>query len=878
MLPPGHPYEKLLERVAKPGRYTGGEHQEVRKDPGALRCRVALAYPDVYEVGMSHLGLKILYSLVNAREDLAAERVYAPWPDMEAELRGAGLPLVSLETATPLSDFDVLGVSLQYELTATNLLTLLDLGGIPLRAADRGDGDPLVAAGGPMAFEAEPLAPFVDVFVIGDGEEALVDLMDHWARLGERGLPRAERLRRLAAGRGRYVPSLYRAAPDPATGLHVVLKPADPDLPFPVKRALVESLDAWPFPTDTPVAESRAVFDRHAIELARGCQAGCRFCQAGMIYRPLRERPPAQVAGTVLRGVREAGYDEVSLSSLSTADYSALLPLVERLMPELEDERVSLSVSSLRAYGLAEALLDEMAKVRATSLTFAPEAGSQRLRDAINKNVSDEQLIESARRAFQRGWNHIKLYFMIGLPGETGADLAGIIDLAARCRDTARDLPGRRRPARVIVSVSNFVPKPHTPFQWAAMDPPERLRAKQSRLRRLARERGLDIKLHDAAASRLEGILSRGDRRLADVIELAWRRGARFDGWDDQFRPDIWEGALADAGVDPAPMLGALPLDSRLPWEHLHPGVTRTFLHREWERGLAGLTTAPCGLAPVDPAGADGAPGAEDVCHHCGLACDLEELAARRRAAHAELAALAAAPRAAATEPRRYRLVYARYGPASSLGHLDLLRLWPRVLRRAGLRVAYSRGYHPHPRLSFSPALPTGAWSVGEQMEVVLREDLPPADLLARLAGALPPGLRLLEAHAGEARPLAKRLAAQRVLVAFAGPPGGDLAAACAALLARATITVTRERKQGVRALDVRPTLLALRPAAPEDLPAAAALLPGDDWAGGLPARVHLELALQRASVKPAELALLLGGEAGTVRVLRLGFALEKEP
>ena len=875
MLPPGHPYEKILARVAKPGRYTGGEHQEVRKDPAALRCRAVLAYPDVYEVGMSHMGLKILYSLVNARADLAAERVYAPWPDMEAELRGAGLPLVSLETATPLSEFDVLGVSLQYELTGTNLLTLLDLGGIPLRAADRGDGDPLVAGGGPVAFEAEPLAPFIDVFVIGDGEEALVGLMDHWARLRDHGLPRAERLRRLASGRGRYVPSLYRTAPDPATGLHVVEKPDDADLPFPIKRALVPSLDDWPFPTDTPVAESRAVFDRHAIELARGCQAGCRFCQAGMIYRPLRERPPAQVAETVLRGVREAGYDEVSLSSLSTADYSALEPLVKRLMPELADERVSLSVSSLRAYGLSESLLDEMAKVRATSLTFAPEAGSQRLRDAVNKNVSDAQLVESARRAFRRGWNHIKLYFMIGLPGETEADLDGIIDLAARCRDAARDLPGRRRPARVIVSVSNFVPKPHTPFQWAAMDTPERLRAKQARLRRLARARGLDIKLHDAASSRLECILGRGDRRLADAVELAWRRGARFDGWDDRFEPGVWEGALADAGVDQASMLGVLPLDARLPWEHLHPGVTRTFLHREWERGLAGLTTAPCGLAPVDSEGAAADAG---VCHRCGLACDLEELAARRQAAHAELAAMAAAARAEAAEPRRYRLVYARSGPASSLGHLDLLRLWPRVLRRAGLRVAYSRGYHPHPRLSFAPALPTGAWSVGEQMEAVLREDLGPAELAARLADFLPPGLRLLEAHAGEDRPLSRRLAAQRVLVAFAGPSGGELAAACAALMDRAEITVTRERKGRPVELDVRPTLLALRPAAAGDLPdGAAALLPEDDWAGGLPARVFVELALQRAAVKPVELAALLGGEAAGLRALRLGFTLEEK-
>ncbi|MBI4957310.1 MAG: TIGR03960 family B12-binding radical SAM protein, partial [Myxococcales bacterium] len=607
-----HPYADFLDRVLKPARYTGGEAGVARRDWASAEARVCLCFPDIYDIGMSHLGLRILYRILNDDPRTLAERCYAPWKDVEAELRARGLPLVSLESYRPLRDFDVVGFSLQFELTYTNVLNMLELGGLAVRSADRGEDAPLVVAGGPNATHPEPLAPFIDAFVVGDGEAKSTELALAWVRLRAEGQSRRERLRALARLGGVYVPALYGASPEPATGLLVVDPPTEADaaagVPFPVKRTMVRLAD-YPFPDHGPTGGPEAIFERTSIEITRGCTEGCRFCQAGMIYRPVQERDPEEVLATVLSAVAKSGNDEVSLTALSTADVSYIHPLIQKLAPKLAAERVSLSVSSLRAYGLAPELLDELARVRAGGLTFAPEAGSQRMRDVVNKNVTEAQLEESAERIFSRGFTKMKLYFMIGLPTEEDSDVRGIAETGIRAAGTGRRAAraGGHNEGRVevTVSASTHVPKPHTPFQWAAMDPLAEVERKQGLLREVLREaaqgqdrraaRAVRLRTHAADGSVLEGILARGDRRIADVIEHAWRAGARFDSWDDELRLPLWEQALAAHDVEQGRYLGTLPVTARLPWSHIDVGLEDGFLAREYRRALANRLSPPCG-------------------------------------------------------------------------------------------------------------------------------------------------------------------------------------------------------------------------------------------------------------------------------------------
>ncbi|KYF71746.1 TIGR03960 family B12-binding radical SAM protein, partial [Sorangium cellulosum] len=630
-----HPYASFLDQVEKPARYAGGEVGSVVKDWASVEARVCLAFPDVYDIGMSHLGFKILYKLLNDDPRTLAERSYAPWVDMEAQLVKRGLPLVSLESARPLRDFDVVGFSLQFELTYSNILTMLHLGGIPLRAADRGEDDPLVIAGGPTATHPEPIAPFLDALVIGDGEEKATEVALAWTRLKREGVPRRERLIAIARLGAIYVPSLYATRRDPDTGFEVVDRPLVSGIPFPVERALVD-LDRYPFPDESPTGGPEAIFDRMSIEIARGCTEGCRFCQAGMIYRPVRERDPEQIVDTVMRAVQKSGQDEVSLTALSTADVSCISPLIKKVTERLTAERISLGVSSLRAYGLEPDLLDELKRVRATGLTFAPEAGTQRMRDVVNKNVTEEQLLETAERVFSRGWGKMKLYFMIGLPTEGDEDVRGIVETGARAAGAGRKGAGRGKPVDVTVSVSTHVPKPHTPFQWAAMDTLSEVARKQQILRDTVRPyRAVTLKTHEAHASVLEGIFARGDRPLADVLERAWRNGAHFDSWDDQLKLAVWEEAFAHTGVDRAKYLGTLPVTARLPWDHIDVGLEEGFLAREYRKALQNRLSPPCGKVAgmfvhhtnLDDARAD---ARRLVCYDCGVACDMTQMREER--------------------------------------------------------------------------------------------------------------------------------------------------------------------------------------------------------------------------------------------------------
>ncbi|HZE89033.1 MAG TPA: TIGR03960 family B12-binding radical SAM protein, partial [Verrucomicrobiae bacterium] len=633
--------EQILPEVEKPARYLGGEHNSVVKDPKGVRVRACLAFPDVYEIGMSHLGLRILYSVLNRRDDMALERCFTPWPDMEKALRKHALPLTSLESRTPLGAFDVVGFSLQYELCFTNVLLMLDLAGIPFRTRDRGEGAPMILGGGPVAFSPEPVADFFDAFLIGDGEEAFPKLLEAYADMKEAGRSRGEMLKAFARLPGVYVPSLYATAEDPHCGLDYVTGPDPAALaageappPFPVRRAVLDDLNKYPFPSDTIVPHAEIVHDRVSIEIARGCTEGCRFCQAGIIYRPVRERTAESILESALDSLEETGYDEVSLTSLSPADYSCLPDLVEKVMDRMVDSRVGVSVSSLRPYGLTEQLAKQISRVKKSGFTIAPEAGTQRMRDVLNKGITEEHILQAAHNAFGEGWDLIKTYFMIGLPTETDEDLLAMIEIAEKIFRIGRDRLSKAKGGpgvtpRLHFSASSHVPKPHAPFQWAAMEPIEALYAKQRYISTRVRNRNIKFKKHHVETSHLEAVMSRGDRRLSKVIEIAYAKGCRFDGWTEHFRWNEWCAAFEEAGVPMQKYLDAIPLEATLPWDHIDTTVLKEFLVREWKRALKSMVSPAC-EKPFKKFNRPFRPDDKLVCYDCGCACDLPHITEER--------------------------------------------------------------------------------------------------------------------------------------------------------------------------------------------------------------------------------------------------------
>jgi radical SAM family uncharacterized protein/radical SAM-linked protein len=717
--------EPWFSKITRPSRHLGGEVNCVKKDPGSTEVSVALVFPDVYEVGMSHLGLKILYHILNLREWICAERIFSPWVDLEKELRRRSIPPATLESGRPLTSFDIVGFSLQHELSYSNVLNMLDLSGIPLFAGERGDNDPLVIAGGPACFNPEPVAEFFDLIVVGDGEESLLQICKTIRKARHKGIKnKKDLLSQLRNIKGVYIPSYFRPHYT-AEGTIDFIEPLSLNYPF-VEKALLPDIDAYPFPECQVVPFTELVHDRMAIEISRGCTRGCRFCQAGTIYRPVRERSPDSILLRTQKAIELTGYEDLSLLSLSSGDYSCIGPLLKALMDRQASEKISISLPSLRIDSLNPSLIEEIKRVRKTGFTLAPEAGNDRLRKTINKRLTQEDIMETAQQVYDAGWNLIKLYFMVGLPFERKGDVKDIINLSKQIAALAGK-KGKR--PNLNVSVSTFVPKSHTPFMWvpqiALEEASERIGLIQEEFKR-SRVR---VKWNHPEMSWLEGIFSRGDRRLTPAIMEAWRRGARFDAWSEHFQMEIWKQAFRGTGVDPLFYLHReRSLDESLPWDHIRSGVSKDFLAQEWLRAQIPEFTPDC----------------REACLDCGV-CDHKTVSpvifGNENFTPAPSEESAFKPAIATTT--RCRLTFSKLGNARYLSHLELVNVFIRALRRAGVNLVRSKGHHPMPKLSFAAALPVGTESMQETLDLELVGTPDVLSVRQRLNNQLPRGIEV---------------------------------------------------------------------------------------------------------------------------------------
>ena len=812
--------KKLLSLLPRPSRYLGSEWGVCRKSPADVRVRVALAFPDLYEVGMSYLGQRILYEAVNRCDGLSAERVYSPCRETASILREHGEPLATLETDTPLAEMDVLAFSLTHELCYTNVLFMLDLAGIPLRASERDATHPLVAAGGGACFNAEPLADFVDLMLIGDGEEALPALLEQVGAARDAGISRQELLRQLSKQPGVYVPSLFEA-----NGAHAP-KPLLEDYQR-IDKAVVDDLDRAPFPTLTPVPFS-AVHDRLTMEIARGCTRGCRFCQAGMLYRPVRERGLDSLGEILRDGLAATGWEETSFLSLSTGDYSALDTLFTRSFDRCATEQVSISLPSLRVGSLSPDIMARMATIRRTGATIAPEAGSQRLRDVINKGITEAELLEHVRQLFENGWQSVKLYFMIGLPTETKEDLDAILDLCRKVRGAAG---GGVKRLQVTASVSPFVPKTHTPFQWERQLGLDELRERLAYLRNLFRaEKHIKLKHHDPQMSFLEGIFSRGDRRLGPVLESAYRKDALFSSWKDELELASYLDALAEHGLTPEEFLAERDPEQSLPWDHLSAGLSRRFLLLERERALKAKITEDCRYHACRNCG---------VCNHEGRVTELTANAnkdirpklvfAQRDQNYEQAPPPPVIDENLSAKGCHVRIWFHKTGPAAFLSQLELQALFERAFRRADMPLSFSEGFHPMPRVSFGKALSVGVESRCEWINVMLRREFTPEDIFRKLSGQLPEGLRPASVQALDMSRKQPQPAYEIWGIRFTGPKAAQRQARWLSLMDEPELIVERKNRKGVKRTDARPLLLWVaedRDAAPDALGIRAAF----DW------------------------------------------------
>ncbi len=790
----------ILPAVTKPSRYLGTELHSVHKDPRDVELRVALAFPDLYDLGLGNLGLHMLYTILNGLPWCWAERVYAPAPDMEAALRERGLPLFALESKDPLRAMDLIGFSLQSELTYTSVLNILNLADIPLRSNQRGDDYPLVFAGGPCAFNPEPMAPFIDFFVIGDGEEAIVEIAQ--TALTVRNASRAERLDAFACIPGVYVPERYpfETLPDGS----VVPSESAPK----IVRRVVKNLDAASFPTRHIVPYAQLIHDRPGLEVFRGCTHGCRFCHAGMIGRPVRARGIETIEQLMEETLAATGYEEISLLSLSTCDYPCARTLLAQTAQRARALDAAVSIPSLRLDTFSVELADAVADIRRSGLTFAPEAATPRMRAVINKWYEDETLFAVASEAFRRGWQHVKCYFMIGLPTEQDEDVEAIADLCVRTLQAGRAVSPR---AKIHTGVSTFVPKPFTPFQWAAQIGYEEIQRRQAILgQAFAKHRSIKFGRHEPETSFLEGLLARADRRAADLVEAAYRRGARLDSSTEYLHFQAWLDAIDETGFDVPGAFRERALDERLPWDHIDPLIPKAWFRIEWERALELARTPDCRTG---------------TCHQCGLRDRIPGLcnemcdAAAQGAKVDADAVLPQWPERVEPPPaQRVRFRIGRNDEARFLSNLEWMSAWSRALRRAQAPLAYSQGFHAHPKVTFATAPPVGEESEDDYMDIVLRRIVDPAALLERLCATLPPGFHAYEANEVpiNAPSLMSAVIGFDYLIRTEGEPE-EIQSRIDALLAQDTIHVERKgrptgprKSHGTVQLDIRPFVTEL--------------------------------------------------------------------
>jgi radical SAM family uncharacterized protein/radical SAM-linked protein len=714
--------QDILPLVEKPSRYLGTEVNRIKKDPGNIKLSIALAFPDLYEIGTSHFGLQILYYILNRHEEISAERVFTPNVDMEARLRSSDIPVMSLESHKPLHRFDIIGFSLLYELNFTNMLTMLDLANIPFYARERDGDHPLIIAGGPCTGNPEPVADFFDAMVVGDGESVIVKMAKAWLEWKKSGAGDKENLLKMWSDiEGVYIPAFFEPSFD-ASGFQTLI----PKFSYyrKIHRAVLANLDTAPFPEAPIVPFCRPVHDRLRLEVARGCTRGCRFCQAGMIYRPVRERSVATLLSLSDASLAATGYEDISLLSLSIGDYGCIAPLMERLMARCRQRQIAVSFPSLRAGTLTPELMKLVKKVRKTGFTIAPEAGSQRLRDVINKDITDQEIDDTVRDAFRLGWQVIKLYFMIGLPTETDEDVKAIVECVKSLREVKNSV---RKKSKLNVSVTTFIPKSHTPFQWAPQISLEESKERMLWVKKNLKLPGVVFKWQNPEVSLLEGLWARGDRRLSRLLVTAYRKGCRFDGWSDRFNFRLWEEAFSSEGVNVEHYTTRTrDMKEPLPWDHIDTKVTKEFLIDEWEKAMKGIHSPDC---------------RHGDCHTCGV-CDFEtiEPVVFEKVRDGWLEPSPSAD----TKNDNYKtlkVLYSKTGSAKYFGHLELSNIFLRSIRRAKIPVKFSEGYHPKPKVSFEDPLPIGLEGRNEALYVRVPGHVKPRDLIKGLNVHLPEGL-----------------------------------------------------------------------------------------------------------------------------------------